>query len=483
MQLRRTSDMFFFLFSGKMSALALRALVFLVLIGTIASDNYVFETKDFRDRTIIPTLSNGHLGFVAYGDSVHMNGLYNGKTGESHRARIPNYGRIQYEYCGVFTSGGDDCTYTLDMRQGLFRTTSNNQNDAVHVQLETYPHRFYEKTIVNHLTIHRNMVGIGGEILIRLFSGPGTDSVDLEIVHEMTENEPVLHTTYTMRTIEPEDLKYQAEPRAFVVIRQEVPEFVSLQQGENEMTLTWITTIGYDYTDTWFEFEAALALGHSLLSSHVEQWTNYWATYDIEAVGDDELAKAIHSSLFFLGSALPSLQTYRPKPFFYGLAPAGLGKGGSIGSEYQGHSFWDTEIWMLPPILLLEPEWSKMVLYYRYLGRTAAADSAFNTGYKGLRFPWESGYTGRETTPDCCPQNPMFQQHITADIAFAVKSHFVATHDINWFRTVGCVLSYGTAEFWESRVQFNETSKLYDIIGRVEPLFKHTFIHLYTYFD
>lgn len=461
-----------------MASLALGTLVSLLLIGTITSDNYVFETKDFQDRTIIPTLSNGHLGFVAYGDSIHMNGLYNGKTGESHRARIPNYGRIQYEYCGVFTTGGDDCTYALDMRQGLFRTTSNNQNDAVRVQLVTYPHRFYDKTIVNHLTVNRNMIGMGGDIMVRLFSGPGTDSVDLEIVNEITENVPVQHTTYTLRTLESEDLKYQPETRAFTVIRQDVPEVALLRQGENELSLTWITTIGYGSTDTRIEFEAALALGDTLLSSHVQQWTDYWETYDIVAVGDDELAKAIHSSLFFLGSALPSLQTYRPKSLFYGLAPSGLGKGGAIGVEYQGHSFWDTEIWMLPPVLLLEPEWSKMVLYYRYLGRSAAADSAFNTGYKGLRFPWESGYTGREVTPDCCPQNPMFQQHITADIAFAVKSHFVATHDINWFRTVGCALSYGTAEFWESRVQFNETSKLYEIVGELVPSYN---VHIYLY--
>lgn len=52
---------------------------------------------------------------------------------------------------------------------------------------------------------------------------------------------------------------------------------------------------------------------------------------------------------------------------YYGLSPGGIGKSG-----YQGHSFWDTEMWMLPPITLLEPKWSEDLLYYRFLTRVAA---------------------------------------------------------------------------------------------------------------
>lgn len=136
--------------------------IIVYLITTINCDNYVFESIILNDPNRVPTLSNGHIGFVAYNDAVHINGVYNGKTGESHRARIPNYGRVQFEMCGVFTQG-DSCTYSLDIRQGVFRTTS--VFDGYSVELVTYAHRYYDKTIVNHVTIKRYTPGTSGELL------------------------------------------------------------------------------------------------------------------------------------------------------------------------------------------------------------------------------------------------------------------------------------------------------------------------------
>lgn len=130
------------------------------LITVINCDNFVFESNVLDDVNRIPTLSNGHIGFVAYSDAVHLNGVYNGKTGESHRARIPNYGRVQFEMCGPYTEG-DLCSYSLDVRQGVFRTTS--AFDGYSVELVTYAHRYYDKTIVNHITVKRNVPGSSGD--------------------------------------------------------------------------------------------------------------------------------------------------------------------------------------------------------------------------------------------------------------------------------------------------------------------------------
>lgn len=132
----------------------------IALTALINCDNYVFESIVLNDPNRIPTLSNGHIGFVAYNDAVHVNGVYNGKTGESHRARIPNYGRVQFEMCGVSTEG-DVCTYSLDIRQGIFRTVS--VYDGYSVELVTYAHRYYDKTIVNHVTIKRYVPGTTGD--------------------------------------------------------------------------------------------------------------------------------------------------------------------------------------------------------------------------------------------------------------------------------------------------------------------------------
>ena len=62
----------------------------------------------------------------------------------------------------------------------------------------------------------------------------------------------------------------------------------------------------------------------------------------------------------------------------------------------MGHVFWDQETWMYPPILLLRPDLAHMLLLTRKRTQAAAAQYAKDTGFQGLRYPWESGRTGGE---------------------------------------------------------------------------------------
>lgn len=117
----------------------------------------------------------------------------------------------------------------------------------------------------------------------------------------------------------------------------------------------------------------------------------------------------------------------------------------------------------------MNPRWSADLLKYRYNVREAARQNAANTGYKGYRYPWESGYTGVEVTPDCCPEVVEYQHHVIADIAFAFRAHLAATHDLDWFKNIGCDVAYNTAKFWESRVKFNESTGFYDIRNVMGP--------------
>lgn len=85
-----------------------------------------------------------------------------------------------------------------------------------------------------------------------------------------------------------------------------------------------------------------------------------------------------------------------------------------------------------------------------------------------IRYPWESAFTGRDCTPDV-PEIVEHEIHITADIAHALRQNFFATFDFNWFRSIGCDLAYGTAQFWENRVSFNASTNRYDINGVMGP--------------
>lgn len=225
---------------------------------------------------------------------------------------------------------------------------------------------------------------------VRLLNLAGSESVDFDIVSEVQRIiDGVVTTVVHLRTRTKEHDSYQPNFREVYVYSQSVDDIIQLPSTENERTFTYITCLGSDkgtIVDIEQEYRILLPIRDTIFAAHTNEWNKFWTSSGISVEGNDELDKSIHSSLFFLSSALPSLNTSGlfQKPF-YGLAPAGLGKGGIVLSEYQGHSFWDTEVWMLPPVLLLEPEWSKAALNYRFQGRIAAADIAKSHQYEGWR--------------------------------------------------------------------------------------------------
>lgn len=126
-----------------------------------------------------------------------------------------------------------------------------------------------------------------------------------------------------------------------------------------------------------------------LLDTHIKEWKHFWDDFDIELeVSNDSmrLSRTVHASIFYMVSSLPSFNTNQPRQTFQGLSPTGLGKGGSNLNDYQGHVFWDAEIWMHSPILLISPFWSAEMIHYRALKAfPAASDYAKESGYSGIR--------------------------------------------------------------------------------------------------
>ena len=92
-----------------------------------------------------------------------------------------------------------------------------------------------------------------------------------------------------------------------------------------------------------------------ILSSHVSRWNDVWSNGRIDIEGDDELQRQINSAYYYILSSLPPLSTRSEPKQFYGLSPGSLSRGGQLGEDYGGHSFWDTETWMFPSVLLFYP--------------------------------------------------------------------------------------------------------------------------------
>ncbi|RYZ45928.1 MAG: glycoside hydrolase family 65 protein, partial [Sphingobacteriales bacterium] len=185
-----------------------------------------------------------------------------------------------------------------------------------------------------------------------------------------------------------------------------------------------------------------------LLQFHNKAWDELWKS-DIAIEGDAQSQQDVHSMLYHLYSFSREGAAYSPSP----MGLSGLG--------YNGHAFWDTELWMYPAILVMHPEIAKGIIEYRFERLDAAKRNAFGKGYKGAMYPWESAASGVEETPVWALSGP-FEHHITACVAIAAWNYYCVTQDKVWLREKGWPILSATADFWASRVERNGPGK-YDI--------------------
>ena len=185
-----------------------------------------------------------------------------------------------------------------------------------------------------------------------------------------------------------------------------------------------------------------------LTEMHNKAWQELWKS-DIIIEGDAQSQQDVHSMIYHLYSFVREGSSNSPSP----MGLSGLG--------YNGHVFWDTELWMFPAILQLHPEIAKGMVEYRFERLEAAKQNAFGKGYKGAMYPWESAETGVEETPVWALSGP-FEHHITACVGIAAWNYYAVTQDKNWLREKGWPILKNTADFWASRVERNGPGK-YDI--------------------
>lgn len=189
-----------------------------------------------------------------------------------------------------------------------------------------------------------------------------------------------------------------------------------------------------------------------LLQFHHKAWDELWSSrITIEGTNEEAIQdqQDINSMLYHLYSFTREGTALSPSP----MGLSGLG--------YNGHVFWDTELWMYPALLVLKPELAKSMVEYRYQRLEAAKRNAFSKGFKGAMFPWESAETGVEETPVWALSGP-FEHHITACVAIAAWNYYCVTQDKVWLKEKGYPILIATADFWASRVERNGPGK-YDI--------------------
>lgn len=178
-----------------------------------------------------------------------------------------------------------------------------------------------------------------------------------------------------------------------------------------------------------------------LLEQHRNLWENLWEG-DIIIEGDLQSQLDVRLALYHL-------YAFSRGDSNLSISPMGLSS-----QNYNGHIFWDTELWMFPPLLMLNQDIARSLVNYRSDRLNKAKEKAINFGYKGAMFPWESDDTGEEATP-AWALTGTFEHHITADVAIAFWNYYRVTQNKEWLKKRGYPMMKEIADYWVSRSVLN----------------------------
>lgn len=208
----------------------------------------------------------------------------------------------------------------------------------------------------------------------------------------------------------------------------------------------------------WSEFDEHI-------DEHESRWSDLWQQSDIDFSGSVAATEAMRFNSYHLHIAAPT------------ASYSSIGARTLSGRGYEGHIFWDTEIFMLPFYVHSVPEKAKMLLLYRYRTLDGARKRAREMGHPGACYAWESTVTGEDVTPDRIllktskKEIPIFtgeqQIHVTADVAFGIWRYWHSTRDDEFMRDFGVEILIETARFWSSRCK--QRGSLFHILNVVGP--------------
>lgn len=228
----------------------------------------------------------------------------------------------------------------------------------------------------------------------------------------------------------------------------------SVEHGEKAVTVTasfeltgkTVLTKMNVYTDTLRHGDRPLAAAEALArewaglsfgeaaAEQKEELDRFWHVADVTIEGDEALQEGIRFNLFHL------LQS-AGRDGHSNIAAKGLS-----GEGYEGHYFWDTEIYMTPVFLMTNPERARQLLLYRYSILDGARQRAKEMGHRqGALFPWRTISGG-----ECSAFFPAgtAQYHISADIAYSYVQYYLATGDWAFLEQYGAELLIETARLW-----------------------------------
>lgn len=159
-----------------------------------------------------------------------------------------------------------------------------------------------------------------------------------------------------------------------------------------------------------------------------------WETADLHAGADPALTRALRYDLV-------QLHRSAPRDGLSGLAAKGI-----TGEGYEGHAFWDSEVFALPVLALTSPDRARSELEFRLATLDAARAHARELDFEaGALYPWRTigGGEGSAYFP-----SGSAQLHINAAIAYAVRVYDRVVGDDAFVLGRAAPMVWETARIW-----------------------------------
>ncbi len=200
------------------------------------------------------------------------------------------------------------------------------------------------------------------------------------------------------------------------------------------------------------ELDAAASQGFdAALQEQQAAWQALWDRCDVQIDGDDPAQLGLRFCLYHLLAAAPRFTDRLSVPVKL-----------LTGEYYQGTTFYDTDLYILPFYTFTQPDLARTCLNYRWHGLRPAREIARNLGCDGAKFAWQAGPQGEE----CLGRWWRFTHtniHINADVAHALMLYHRATADEAFMAERGLDLLVETARFYAARAVHDSERGRYDL--------------------
>ncbi len=468
-------------------------LAFIIILTTTGplvfsqQNDWEITTTDYQNYTGIVT-ANGRIGIlpsfkILETDQIILNNVYDKESllGVSKILLGMNFGNLEIHINGEKLNNAKITNWkqTINMKEARF-TTSFTYKNVANVSYSIYalrnvPYAGYIDFDIQALEdIELKVVG-----KIQTPEEYNNPMSTFRILKDLETTMPILqtvaksrlnrHRVATSATFIWHNINSTHENQRPELIHEKVTEY------DNRLSFKSKVRVGEQYTFAWTASQCStqdfydpqteserfvifnlLTPKNDLLSQHKALWKDLWKG-DIIIDGDTQSQLDVRLALYHL-------YAFSREDSNLSIAPMGLSSQG-----YNGHIFWDTELWMYPPLLVLNQDIARSLVNYRSNRLDIAKKKAINFGYKGAMFPWESDDTGEEATP-AWALTGTFEHHITADVGIAFWNYYRVTKDKRWLKERGYPLLKEVADYWVSRSTINKNGSysIKNVVGANE---------------